>query len=271
MRIEAREFNLSATLESGQVFGFMNTAKGRYRGILLDREVELRETPGGFYVRPFSGRISKEVIRDYFDLNRDLKPIYRVLEEDQNLRQLPQKFRGLRIIRQNPWDALASFIISSNNNIKRIQLIWRNLLQFFSGVHLRFPAPDKIARSSERELRQLGLGYRAPFLLKTARRIAENPHFFSQVDQSDYEGAKSKLLELDGVGEKVADCALLFGFRQYEAFPVDVWIARAMRKLYFRKRKVSESKIAEFARMKWGNLAGYIQQYLYHGIRRGVI
>ena len=205
MKIETAEFNLSATLESGQVFGFTHTSEGRYRGILSGGEVELWEDSGSLFARSFNGGISKETLEDYFDLGRDLAPIYRILESDANLRKLPVELRGLRIIRQDPWEALASFIISSNNNIKRIQLIWKNLLQFFSKTHLHFPKPSEFAATDESQLRQLGLGYRAPFLLSTAKRIARSPHFLSQVSESDYESAKGKLMELDGVGRKVAD------------------------------------------------------------------
>ena len=273
MKIETREFSLSATLESGQVFGFTNTVEGRYRGVLMDSEVELWEDSEALFAESLNGAISKEKLEDYFDLNRDLLPVYRFLEEDPNLRKLPVALKGLRVIRQDPWEALASFIISSNNNIKRIKLIWNNLSCCLrtSGVRKRFPRPEEIAELDEGKLRELGLGYRAPFLLRTAKRIASDAHFLSEVSQSDYENAKDRLLELDGVGPKVADCVLLFGFHKGEAFPVDVWIERAMKKLYFpRKRRVSESRIAEFARARWGNLAGYVQQYLFHGIRKSL-
>lgn len=262
MEIEVREFNLSATLESGQVFGFTKIGEKRYRGILLNAEVELEESSNRVRVECFNRRISAEKLKDYFDLERDLRPVYGTLKTD---RIFCEEIRGLRIIRQNPWEALASFIISSNNNIKRIQLIWNNLCRL-TGC---FPNPNETAELSELKLRELGLGYRAPYLLKTARRIASEPTFLPRIYELDYMEAKEKLMELDGVGRKVADCVLLFGFQKYEAFPVDVWIARIMRKIYFNERNVSELKIAEFARKRWGNLAGYVQQYLFHFARTG--
>jgi len=264
IRIRGADFNLSATIESGQVFGFTHTLEGRYRGVLLDGEVELWEDSDWFYAESLNGGISKEALEDYFDLKRDLNPIYKTLKEDG---VFDDRLKGLRIIQQNPWEALSAFVISSNNNIKRIKLIWNNLC-CQSG---RFPGPHEIVRLNEAKLRELGLGYRAPYLLKTARRIVGEPDFLPQVKQLNYEEAKEKLMELDGVGGKVADCVLLFGFQKYEAFPVDVWIARIMRKIYFRNRKVNEKRISNFAEKRWGALSGYIQQYLFHGARMGLI
>ncbi|MBI4358074.1 MAG: DNA-3-methyladenine glycosylase 2, partial [Candidatus Omnitrophica bacterium] len=163
------------------------------------------------------------------------------------------------------------FIISSNNNIKRIQGIRRSLARNFTSSEFVFPLAQSIARSDEATLRKLGLGYRAPFLLAGARILARGRELLDKIRKADYQEAKACLLKFPGVGEKVADCVLLFGFQNYEAFPVDIWIYRAMKKLYFRNREVSEKRIREFAQRRWGKYAGYIQQYVYHGARKGVI
>ncbi len=216
------------------------------------------------------GRLKPEAMRDYFDLSYDLTPVYRLLEGDELLRPALD-YRGLRLLRQDPWEATAGFILSSNNNIKRIQLMWKRISEHFTGEG-RFPSVDRLARSSEAELRKLGLGYRAGFLHKSARRIAADPAAFLALGQDpDYALAKEKLQEFDGVGPKVADCILLYGFHRLEGFPVDVWIERIMKKLYFRNRKTPAPKIHRFALKHWGAHAGYVQQYLFHSVRTGVI
>ena len=144
--------------------------------------------------------------------------------------------------------------------------IHRNLVGRFGG----FPSALKIARSHENILRELGLGYRAPFLSRTATFLSNNPDYLETIRHSEYERAKERVLAFPGIGPKVADCVLLYGFHKLEAFPVDVWIARVIRQLYFRKRKISEDKVRRFGMKRWGGHAGYVQQYLFHSARMGV-
>lgn len=265
--VSASDFNLEATLDSGQVFGFQKITAGTFQGIIAGRSAQIAQAKDRLWVSSKTN-ISERAVRKFFDLDRDLKPLYKLLEQDAPLKAC-QKFKGLRIIQQDPWEALAGFIISSNNNIKRIQKIWKSLSLHFCGSDALFPKPQKIAKGSEQLLRDLGLGYRAPFLLKTAKDVFRYPERFDWIQKADYEKSKELILKYSGVGPKVADCVLLFGFQKYEAFPVDTWITKAMRKLYFRGRKVSEDKAASFARKRWGPWAGYVQQYLFHTARIG--
>ncbi len=271
IKLQAGDFNLEATLDSGQVFGFLKRADGTYKGTIGGIHIGLCQKQKILQIEENGNEISEKSVRTYFDLDHDLTPLYRLLCGDACLRLVSERFKGLRIIQQNPWEALACFIISSNNNIKRIQGIRKNLSQAFRASDLLFPEALDIARSDEHTLRSLGLGYRAPFLLWAARYVSNHKDTFDQIRGLSYEEAKQQLIQLPGVGEKVADCVLLFGFQKYEAFPVDVWIFRAVKKLYFRNRKVSGKKIQEFGRKKWGKYAGYVQQYLYHGAKCGVL
>lgn len=262
------------------MFGFRR--KGAvYHGAMRGVPVKLAQQNGFLEIK---GKLKAREVSGYFDLDFDLAPVYAHLSEDERLLPAFDKFKGLRLIRQDPWEALACFIISSNNNMKRIMGIWKNLSQYFSATGspqrqdpsprepaYSFPVPGKIARSHERILRQLGLGYRAPFLLRTAQYVSANPACLDVIREAPYDGARERVIAFPGIGPKVADCVLLYGFHKLEAFPVDVWIARAMRKLYFRNRQVSEDRIRTSAKKKWGGLAGYVQQYLFHGIRMGVI
>ena len=271
MKLFAPDFNLEATLGSGQVFGFVQREGGVYEGTLNNFPLRLRQNGDLLYVEAEAQKGLAHSIRHYFDLNRDLSPVYGLLRQDERLAETLKRFKGLRLIRQDAWEAFACFIISSNNNIKRIQGIWHNLVKHFSNGELTFPRPEKLALSDESVLRKLGLGYRAPFLLAAAQFAFRHPLDLQFLRKAPYPEAKAKLMELPGIGTKVADCILLYGFQKYEAFPVDVWVLRVMRKLYFRNRLVPERKVMEFGRKRWGLLAGYIQQYLFHGARSGVL
>lgn len=269
--LPAPDFHLAATLDCGQTFSFQKNDDLSFSGYLAG--VPVRWVLAGGLLRGVCapGRLNAGQASDYFDLTYDLGPVYRLLEADDRLRPSLASYRGLRLLRQDPWEATASFILSSNNNIKRIQLMWRRVAEHFTGEG-RFPDAERLARASETELRGLGLGYRAAFLHRSARRIADDREWFLRLGREpDYALAKETLQELDGVGPKVADCILLYGFHRLEGFPIDVWIERVMRKLYFRNRKTPALKLHRFAVKRWGGLAGYVQQYLFHGVRTGVI
>ncbi len=264
MRISCKDFHLAATIESGQVFGFTKEGDA-YEGRIAGKPVRLWQTEKVLHSTAEAG-----LIRDYFDLERDLDPLFAILQEEAGLSKTLPVFRGLRLIKQDSWEAIACFIISSNNNVKRIQGIWKNLSLYFCKGE-GFPTPTQIAKSHERILRQLGLGYRAPFLLRTAQFLSTNPQYLETIRAEEYGAARERVLAFPGIGPKVADCALLYGFQRLDAFPVDVWILRVMRKLYFRNRSVPEERVHAFGRKRWGSMAGYVQQYLFHGARTGVI
>lgn len=266
MIVRAEHFNLEATLESGQVFGFTK-AGAVYSGHVRGVPVTFSQTTGSLKV---GGRIGARAVREYFDLDRDLGPVHAFLKNDPALVPALKALKGLRLIRQDSWEALACFIISSNNNVKRIQGIHRHLIARL-GQNGAFPTAAAIARTHERTLRELGLGYRAPFLQRTAKFISTNPHTLEMIRRAPYAEAVERVLAFPGIGPKVADCVLLYGFHKLEAFPVDVWIQRIVRKLYFKGRAVSERRTHDFGQKRWGAHAGYVQQYLFHGARTGVL
>ena len=272
MKIKVSDFNLEATLDSGQVFGFMKSPENAYEGSIGGTRLRLWQEGGDIVL---DRNIRASLITDYFDLQRDLTPIYSLLGEDPKLFPVSIKLKGLRLIRQDPWQGLACFILSSNNNVKRIQGIWKNMTDYYSRRRKDgrdgFPSAMEIAQSHEKTLRQLGLGYRAPFLWASSKFIAHNPRYLDFIREADYREAVERVIAFPGIGPKVADCVLLYAFQKFEAFPVDVWILRAIRKLYFNNRKVSDKRVHEFARKRWKENAGYIQQYIFHGIRTGIL
>ena len=267
-QIKLEDFSLEATLDSGQVFGFSKIADRVYEGYIAGRRLKLWQEGTTLQSDLPPDAASETILRNYFDLDRDLSPVYEFLAEDERLVPALRRFRGLRLIRQDSWEALACFILSSNNNIKRIQGIWKNLSAYFDCA---FPTARQIARTHERILRQIGLGYRAPYLLNTASFLATNPFTLDRIRKAPYAEARELVIAFPGIGPKVADCVLLYGFQKYESFPVDVWILRALRKLYFKNRALTEKKARAFGQKRWENLAGYVQQYLFHGARNGIL
>jgi N-glycosylase/DNA lyase len=269
--LPAPDLNLSATLDSGQTFSFSAQEDGSFVGRLLGVPVRVSHEQGLLKVVCAPGRLTRERVSEYFDLDRNLTPVYDLLGADPLLKQGMERYRGLRLLKQDPWEATACFIISSNNNIKRIQLIWKRVADHYTGEG-RFPSAEELACSDAGTLRKLGLGYRAEYLLGSAKRVAADPSGFMAIgNDPDMAKAKERLQEFEGVGPKVADCILLYGFHRLESFPIDVWIERVMKKLYFRNRRTPAAKIQRFAAKRWGAHAGYVQQYLFHSVRTGVI
>ena len=266
------DFNLEHTLECGQAFRWEKSGD-HYTGII-----------GGSLVRvAFDGRkliietsspADKKRIADYFGLNEDLPRIYKEIGGDPHIKKAINKYHGLRILNQDRWECLASFILSSYTNIPRIKKMIAGLSKKF-GRRLvlddieaySFPPAGKLAEADLGSLKGVGLGFRASYIKDTAREIASKKFDLDALEDLNYEEAKRRLISLKGVGEKVADCVLLFSFKKYEAFPVDVWIKRGIERLYFNGKAVSPQRSAEFARGRFGRYAGYAQEYLYHYLR----
>ncbi len=271
--LDAPLFSLRDTLECGQAFRWRPGARGGYYGFIGGTAVKVSQTGDALTVETTNDQLSPETIRHYFALDLDLPRVLASVDVDGQIHEAIVRFPGLRILRQDSWECLASFILSSFNNIKRIQGMIERLCQAygapvaFNGFRgCNFPSAESIANAPERRLRQLGLGFRAPYLRETARLIADGKVPLDVLKRTEYRVTKASLLHCAGVGEKVADCVALFGFEKYEAFPVDVWMERAMR-YYFRRRKMTPKRIRDFANAHYGQYAGYAQQYLYHYVR----
>ena len=272
VEVSAPDFRLDACLTSGQTFRW-HLHEGWHYGFIQGHPVKIRQEGNRLCFESSHPTVTAEAIRHYFALDLNLPEVLSSINVDMQVHHAIQQHRGLRVLRQDPWETLASFICASFNNIKRIEGMIERLSQAhgepvslngFRGFS--FPKPEVLAGVPERSLRSLGLGYRAPYLKATARLVAEGKLPFTQLKRVDYEQAKRALLGCEGVGDKVADCVALFGCEQYEAFPVDVWIERAMR-YYFRHRKATRKRIHDYARRHFGPWAGYAQQYLYHYVR----
>jgi len=271
--LSAPDFSLQATLLSGQAFRWTESQNGWFFGFLGQALVKVKQEGDRLFFESNDPAITPNRIQRYFALDIDYPSILASINVDMQVHQAISRYRGLRILRQDSWETLASFICSSFNNIKRIEGMIDRLCQSYgapvalNGLRgFSFPRPEKLAGVSERQLRSLGLGYRAPYLRQTARLVADGKLPIGQLRRLDYASVKQALLACEGVGDKVADCVALFGFEKYEAFPVDVWMERAMR-YYFRHKKITRKRIHDYAHHRYGAYAGYAQQFLFHYIR----
>ena len=268
--LAAPEFHLRHTLESGQTFRWRRTDDG-YLGVVGGGFVALRQEGEQLLFDTSHPHVLNDAwLHRYFALELDLPVILRDIDRDAQIHEAIHRYRGLRIIRQEPWECLASYILSSFNNIKRIEGMIERLAQRFGApialhgytAHA-FPTAQQIADAPVETLVGLGLGFRAAYLRDAAQQIIERRVDLASLVSCPYEEAKAAIRALPGVGDKVADCALLFSHDHWEAFPIDVWIERALR-FYFRRTLPPPARRHAFARRHFGRFAGYAQQYLFH-------
>jgi N-glycosylase/DNA lyase len=239
----------------------------------------IRRSPEGieFTCAPDSEATLAPLVRDYLRLDDDLDSIYRAITLDERIGAAIARYRGMRIIRQEPWECLISFICSSNSNIRRISGNVEDMSSAFgrplmldNQMRSTFPTPQALAEAGEQKLRQLGLGFRAKYVASAARTVADGKLDLMALREAPYEEALSALLELPGVGDKVANCVLLFSLDKLEAFPVDVWIDRAMREWYLgdgvgahSRAPLRRNAMRPWAQAYFGPYAGYANQYLF--------
>ena len=272
LEVAASDFDLGATLASGQTFRWTQH-DGWFYGFIGPAVLKVRQDGERLFCESSDPTITIDRLRHYFALDLNLPEVLSSIDVDMQIHHAILHHRGLRVLRQDGWETLASFICASFNNIKRIEgMVGRLCQQLGEPVSLNgfrsfsFPRPELVAAVSERTLRMLGLGYRAPYLKATARLVTDGKLPMDQLRRIEYDATKRALLGCAGVGDKVADCVALFGCEKYEAFPIDVWMERAMR-YYFRHRKMTRKLLHDYAHRHFGPYAGYAQQYLYHYVR----
>ena len=268
-QVRARNFDLAKTLESGQVFHWHRSGDG-FVGAIGDRAAFVEQRADSLITN-----VDAEVVRNYFALDHPLAEICASFPNDPVMNAARDFCRGLRIIRQPRWECLATFICSSMKQVAHVGQISQKLRERFGDaretgdyVVFTFPSAERIAASSEKELRKCALGYRAKNLLGTARAVASGEadlEFWASLSDVDL---RARLCELPGVGAKVANCVMLFAYERLRAFPIDVWIERVLTEQYFpRARRLNARQVLEFCDAYFGKYAGYAQQYLFHHAR----
>ena len=251
-------FELKDIFECGQCFRFNKQEDESYTGVIGQDNLE-------------------ELVVNYFDLNRDYEQIKDKLSKiDENMQKSISYGKGIRILNQDLWETIISFIISANNNIPRIKGIIDRMSErygkkiIFEGKeYYTFPTIDELSKASVEDLRALGLGFRDVRVYETTKMIKNKEVDLEKLkNEKDFNKVRNTLLTLPGVGPKVADCILLFStLKRWEAFPIDVWVRRVMNELYIKnpdETKVKKEEIEKIAYEKFGNLAGIAQQYLFY-------
>jgi N-glycosylase/DNA lyase len=275
--LPVRDYDLAATLDSGQAFRWRQNGTS-WEGIIATHIVRLTQTHDGIRAETAMPVADWQWLRDFLQTETNLAAVLKTFPDNEPMRAAVAACRGLRVLRQEPWECLASFILSSTKQIVQIRQIIALLCERFGerlapqppvskdGQHA-FPSPEKIAAASESDLRTCKMGFRAPHLLAAARQIAEGTLDLETIRGLPLPEARAELMKLRGVGGKIADCVLLFAYGFDSAFPVDVWVERALQQLYFPRRRASEKRLRHFAATHFGPHAGYAQQYLFHYMR----
>ncbi len=273
IEIPVRCFSLEHTLLSGQPpFFLMDYRNGRAQFLVNRALVSMQQTQDALRVEwkgEGSEREIREVVEDRFRLKDDMKLIYKKLIKDEFMLEAVRELYGLRLTLSDPWETLACFICSANNNLRNIKCIVGNISRKFGEkvkvegeCFYRFPDARSLSEADSKSLKQCKLGFRAEYL-KNAAKACSGRIDLSGIAGMSYPESRMELMRIKGVGEKIADCVMLFSYGKLESFPVDVWVRRSMKKVYFKNKKLSDAEIQSFARDYWDGYAGYAQQYVY--------
>lgn len=275
-------FNPKHIFECGQCFRWNPNNDGSYTGVFKNNVLNVKKEDNKII---FRGICEENIIKtciNYFDLDTDYTEIKKKLASiDNNLKTSVEYGEGIRILNQDLWETLISFIISANNNIPRIKGIIERLSKTYGkpivwneDTYYTFPTPEELSKANIEDLRKLGLGFRDKRVFETTKMINENRELLTKLQQEEnVELLREELNKFPGVGPKVADCIMLFSLRKFNVFPIDVWVRRVMNELYIKsddEAKVSKKQIEKLAEEKYGNIAGLAQQYLFYWRRENV-
>ncbi len=270
-----RDYDLAASLASGQCFRWCRCGEA-WSGVVRGRWVRLQQRPNGLLAETAEPQAGWQWLADYLQVEVNLADILASFPDDAPMRAVATACRGLRVLRQEPWECLAVFILSSTKQIAQIEQIVSALSARYGTpvsvpqgetAAFAFPTAGQIAGACETDLRSCKMGFRAPYLLATARIVAGGGLDLDSIATLPLLEARARLMELPGVGGKIADCVLLFAYGFAGAFPVDVWVNKALKELYFPKRRIAPQRLRQFVATHFGPHAGYAQQYLFHYMR----
>ena len=258
------QFNLKQTFECGQCFRFDEISDNCFEGIAFNKHIVILQDKDKIILKNVSKEDFDSIWKNYFDLDLKYNDIKKELSKvSNNMRQACDFAPGIRILHQDPWEALCSFIISQNNNIPRIKGIvsrfCENFGEHINGNYYAFPKPEVIKDLTIEDLAPLKSGFRAKYIIDAAKKVANKDVDMEKVKTMDIDTARQELQKINGVGTKVAECTLLYGFHRLEAFPIDVWMKRAMQVLF------PDNTPKDF-----GKYAGIAQQYIFHYSRTSV-
>ena len=269
-------FNLKDIFTCGQCFRWEENEDKSYTGIVKENVINIKKQGNDYIIKSVGKDKIEKLVIDYFDLKRDYTALQEKLSKiDENMEKSIKYGQGIRLLNQDLWETLISFIISANNNIPRIQKIIKRLSKNFgkkiifeNNEYYTFPTAQELKDVSIEKYRELGLGFRDKRIYETTQIILENKVNLQELENNPNTlEVREILLTLPGVGPKVADCILLFSdLKRLEVFPIDVWVNRVMNELYIHgdENKINKKQIEQIAKEKFGNLAGLAQQYLFY-------
>ncbi len=272
-RFNVENYSLEKTLLSGQAFRW--DRKGdEFVGIIGKSILSARQLENGIIIEVLSGDISKQEIEKYFNINYAYEEMLKVLSKDALMARTLKSMTGYRILHQDPSETLFSFIDSANNSIvnirKQIEKLSELFGEKFTDEYYAFPSIEKLATLNEDEIRCAGVGFRGKYMIQTAKRILTGD-LLNELNREDSKIAHEKLTELPGVGDKIADCVLLFAYNRYERVPIDVWTRKVFCKFYGCTPKAKYEDLQNLAYDLYGEYAGYAFSYLFEAMRMGLI
>ncbi len=272
-----KSFELADIFDCGQCFRWNKQEDGSYTGIFRKNVINVQKQKNIIIFKGICDGEIKEIVEDYFDLKRNYEEIKNKLSQiDENVKTSIEYGQGIRILNQDLWEMIISYIISANNNIPRIKGIIERLsktygqeIEWNGEKYYTFPTPEELKDVTVEDYRKLGAGFRDIRLYETVHMILDKKVNLEEMqNNSNTLEVREQLLTLSGVGPKVADCILLFStLKRFEVFPIDVWVRRVMNELYIKNEdetKVNKKEIEKLAHAKFGNLAGIAQQYLFY-------
>lgn len=282
-----KNFELNHIFDCGQCFRWNRQENGNYIGVAYGKVIEVEKDNDNIILYNTNRKEFEEIWKNYFDLNRDYSKIKIILSEDNLLKKAIDYGYGIRILQQEPFEIIISFIISANNRIpmikraiEKISRKWGERLYYKDEIYYSFPSMERLYNISLEEMEGCGTGFRSKYIVDTVSKIYIN----SKTDSSEYnkqfdinyigklqdDQCHNMLQNFKGIGPKVADCVMLFSMGKDSAFPVDVWVKRAMQHFYLAP-DVSLKKIRDFGREKFGDFSGLAQQYLFYYARENNI
>ena len=269
------DFDPKHIFECGQCFRWMAEEDGSYTGVAKGKVINVSRENDTVYIKNSSLKDFNDIWKDYFDLNTDYTKIKNILKNmDEHLEKATEFGWGIRILRQDPWEMIISFIISSNNRIPMIQRAIGNLsrqygtyIGQYNGVdYYDFPTPEQLNKASIEDIRACSTGFRDKYIKSTTEAVINNNDDVYKYNSLSTEECRKELMKFNGIGPKVCDCIALFGMQKYDTFPVDVWVKRVMQEFYV-DDDMSLPKMRTYAIDKFGELSGFAQQYLFYYAR----
>lgn len=273
---DIKAFELEHIFECGQCFRWNKEENGSYTGVIKNGVLNVNKENGNIVFIGCLDRNIEEIVNEYFDFYTDYEKIKNELSKiDDNMKKSIEYGYGIRILNQDLWECIISFIISANNNIPRIKGIIERLskkcgkrVEFNGKEYYLFPKVEELSKLSVSDLREMGLGFRDIRVFNTTKMIREKVVDLDEIEKlNNTELIREQLLKLDGVGPKVADCIMLFSLKRFDVFPIDVWVRRVMNDLYIHnenEEKVNKKEIAKIANELFGDICGIAQQYLFY-------